>query len=96
MKKFLLGLSVSALLSGCSLLVGEDYFGEGWKGESVEQLTGHWGEPESTTDLENGGQELIYKLFDDSCTYVFYTDASGEIINYKYQSTFLGTCKPIG
>ncbi|OLQ95065.1 hypothetical protein BIY21_07560 [Vibrio ponticus] len=96
MKKFLLGLCVSAVLSGCSLLVGEDYFGEGWKGESVEQLTGHWGEPESTTNLENGGQELIYKLFNDSCTYVFYTDASGDIINYKYQSTFLGTCKPIG
>ena len=96
MKKFLLLLCFAVAVSGCSLLVGEDYFGEGWKGESVEQLTGHWGEPESKTNLENGGQELIYKLFDGSCTYVFYTDASGVITSYQYQSTFLGTCKPIG
>lgn len=96
MKVKLLSLSFALLLSGCSLLVTESYFGENWSGHHVDQLVEQWGEPTEMRTLEGGVKEAEYKIFNDSCTYVFITDEHGIITSYKYESTFLGTCKPIG
>ena len=84
------------LLSGCSLFVSENSFGESWKGEPVASLISQWGEPAEKISTDSGEMEVIYKIFSDSCTYHFYTDAKGVIFSYKYESTTWGTCKPIG
>jgi hypothetical protein len=36
-------------LSGCSLFVGEDSFGESWTGEHIESLLNQWGDPAKKT-----------------------------------------------
>jgi len=96
MKSQVLTLISAMILTGCSLFVSEDSFGESWKGEAVDSLIAQWGEPAEKITIDNGGVEVIYKIFNDSCTYHFYTDSNGVITSYKYESTTWGTCKPIG
>lgn len=96
MKLQLLTILSAIILTGCSLFVSENSFGESWKGETVDSLIAQWGEPAANNAMDNGGIEVIYKIFSDSCTYSFYTDAAGIISSYKYESTTWGTCKPIG
>ncbi|WP_147395043.1 hypothetical protein [Alginatibacterium sediminis] len=83
-------------LVSCSLFIRENAFGESWTGKPAEQLIQQWGEPSQKNHQENGGQELIYNMFNNSCTYYFYTDTLGLISRYKYHSETWGTCKPIG
>lgn len=87
---------MTAILGGCSLFVSESSFGESWSGHHVNELISQWGEPEQKNTNEKGEVEIEYKIFSDSCTYIFFTDEQGVITFYKYESTFLGTCKPIG
>ncbi|MFA0414438.1 hypothetical protein AB4520_11610 [Vibrio renipiscarius] len=96
MKNSLIVVFFSLYLTGCSLFVSQDTFGEHWKGNNVDRLIEHWGEPEKTTVMSDGGLEVIYKIFSDTCTYTFYSDEQGIITSYKYESTTWGTCKPIG
>lgn len=95
MKK-LLSVFLVVLLSGCSLFVTGDYLGKEWPGRELDELINHWGDPREVLESDNGEQEIIYKIFNDSCTYTFYADANGIITGYQYKSTPLGTCKPIG
>lgn len=83
-------------LSGCSLFISESYFGEGWTGHHIDELMEHWGEPNHMMSKEDGVVEVEYKIFSNTCTYIFITNDKGVISSYKYESTFLGTCKPIG
>ncbi len=83
-------------LSGCSLFVGEDSFGESWTGEHIESLLNQWGDPAKKHINEKGETEVVYKLFNNSCTYYFYTDTAGIITSYQFKSSTFGTCKPIG
>ncbi len=96
MKISLLSLVSALLLSGCSLFVSESYFGENWTGHHINELVEQWGEPHEMKSKEGGVIEAEYKIFSDSCTYIFITDEQGVIKSYTYESTFLGTCKPIG
>ncbi|MGI9835874.1 hypothetical protein ACJPQX_21765 [Vibrio vulnificus] len=96
MKIRLLILTSALLLSGCSLFVSESYFGESWTGHHIDELIEQWGEPNQMKSNEGGVVEAEYRIFSDSCTYVFITNEQGVIESYKYESTFLGTCKPIG
>ena len=96
MKLRLLSLAFALVLSGCSLLVTESYFGESWTGHHIDKLVEQWGEPYQMKSIDDGVIEAEYRIFNDSCTYTFITDEQGVIESYKYQSTFLGTCKPIG
>ncbi|MGF1754594.1 hypothetical protein L4C33_13465 [Vibrio makurazakiensis] len=96
MKRKFLALWLTAILSGCSLFVSESSFGESWSGSHVNDLIAQWGEPELKKINEKNELEIEYKIFNDSCTYTFFTDSQGVIRSYKYESTFLGTCKPIG
>lgn len=87
---------IALFLSGCSLFISGDYLGKDWPGREVDTLIEHWGEPYNVIVNDNGEKEVIYKIFSDTCTYTFYTDSAGIITNYEYESTFWGTCKPIG
>lgn len=76
--KFKVLILVSALLlSGCSLFVSENSFGESWKGETLGSLMSQWGEPVERNAIYSGGTEAVYKIFNDSCTYYFYTNLYG-------------------
>lgn len=96
MRKILSFLFISLFLSSCSLFITGDYLGKEWPGKDVEALLDHWGEPYNLIVRESGEQEVIYKIFSETCIYTFYTDSAGIITDYAYESTFLGTCKPIG
>ncbi|MEZ8826027.1 hypothetical protein AB6E04_16840 [Vibrio amylolyticus] len=96
MKLKLVVLVLSVVISGCSLFVSENSFGENWSGHHVDELIAHWGEPNQKSENEHGEIEVQYKIFSESCTYTFFTDRHGVIDSYQYDSTFLGTCKPIG
>ena len=92
----IMALFIALLLSGCSLFVTGDYLGKEWPGKNIDSLFTHWGKPHNVIESENGEKEVIYKIFNNSCTYTFFTDSKGIITSYKYESTLLGTCKPIG
>ncbi|PSU36343.1 hypothetical protein C9I99_04945 [Photobacterium lutimaris] len=96
MKIRLISIVSALFLSGCSLFVSESYFGDSWTGHHIDELVKQWGEPNQMKSEEGGVIEVEYKIFSDSCTYIFITDEQGIISSYKYESTFLGTCKPIG
>jgi len=95
MKKIVI-VFLALFLNGCSLFVTGDNLGREWPGEKIEILKEHWGAPHNVIINENGEQEVIYKIFSDTCTYTFLTDSMGVVTSYKYESTFWGTCKPIG
>ncbi len=85
-----LAFCLIVFLGGCSLFVSESSFGESWSGHHVDELIAHWGEPEKKTVKENGEIEVLYKIFNDSCTYTFFTNEEGIITSYDYKSTFFG------
>ncbi|CAH1546810.1 conserved hypothetical protein [Vibrio rotiferianus] len=95
MKK-VIAVFIGLLLSGCSLFVTGDYLGKEWPGKNVDSLIEHWGEPYNVIVSDSGEKEVIYKIFNDSCTYTFFADSKGIVTDYEYESTLLGTCKPIG
>ena len=95
MKKVIVGFIV-LLLSGCSLFISQGYLGKDWPGKKADTLIEAWGEPKSKVISDNGEMEIIYKIFNETCTYTFYTDSNGIITSYDYESTMWGTCKPIG
>ncbi|MEH6453290.1 MAG: hypothetical protein V7782_09670, partial [Psychromonas sp.] len=74
MKSLILTLFSIIFLTGCSLFVSQDSFGESWKGESVDNLIVQWGQPAEKNINKNGEVSVVYKIFSDTCTYSFYTD----------------------
>ncbi|MFS1506043.1 hypothetical protein BCU30_008005 [Vibrio lentus] len=95
MKK-MIAVLITLLLSGCSLFITGAYLGKDWPGRDVDALIEHWGEPNEVIVSDGGEKEVIYKIFSDTCTYTFYADSADVITDYDYESTWLGTCKPIG
>jgi len=89
-------IAMAAAISGCSLFVTNEAFGQSWKDHQVEQLKHQWGNPQAESSNTDGSSELRYELFNGGCTYWFTTDASGKIVSYRYKVNGWGTCKPIG
>ena len=97
MTRFVLALILgAAALAACSLFVGNDYFGEAWKGHQIDELQSQWKQQGAMSSNLNGTNEYRFDIFHGGCTYYFTTDSTGKIIAYRYDARGWGACKPIG